>query len=314
MRIVYIGSGGFGIDCLDALNSGDCDLELVVTAPARPAGRGRKLRLTPVADWARANSLTVLETGDVNSPEAKEKIAACNPDLLVVIACGQKICNDLIELPVKGAINVHASLLPQYRGAAPVNRAIMDGQTQTGVSIITLAEKMDAGNILGQTRTAIGPDETAGDLHDRLAVIAAPLLLQTIGKIADGSVVYTPQDDSAATAAPKLKKSDGFLKFTASATDINNKIRGLWPWPGASALFVSQKNGSTLLVTIAAADVVTAESSLPAGTLDESLNIVCAQDGLALRRIKPAGGRMMDFNDFVNGRNVRRGDMFTEID
>jgi len=253
MKIVYLGSGEFGVECLDALSISEHDLRFIVTQPPNPAGRGRKPRPTPVARWAFAHSIPFIETVDVNTYEVVEKIAGYEPDLIVVIAFGQKIGAELANLPLKGSINVHSSLLPKYRGAAPINWAIINGETTSGISIITLSENMDAGQILAQSQTDIAADETAGQLHDRLAKIAAPLLLKTIEKIADGSAVYIEQDHDIATCAPKLKKSDGFLDFAEPAEVLARKIRGFWPWPGASANYVSQKNGKSIRVTIAMA-------------------------------------------------------------
>ncbi len=316
MRIVYLGSGQFGIECLNALNDSSHSLQFIVTQPPNPAGRGRKPNPTPAARWANANSIPFIETDNANAPEMIEKIAGYKPDLIVVIAFGQKVGNDLINLPPKSAVNVHASLLPKYRGAAPINWAIINGETETGISIITLAEKMDAGCILGQLKTDIAPDETAGKLHDRLAKIAAPLLLKTIDQIADSSVVYTEQDHSKATLAPKLKKSDGFIDFNESAASLERKIRGFWPWPGASASYLSRKTGKSIRVTIAAAQV--AETSNPTGlstgTLDENLNVICGTNALMITKIKPAGSPLMDFKDFTNGRQTQPGDLFMKID
>jgi methionyl-tRNA formyltransferase len=257
-----------------------------------------------------------IETEDVNTASTIERIAALQSDLIVVIAFGQKIGNELIKLPTKGAINVHASLLPKYRGAAPINWAIINGETETGISIITLAEKMDAGDILGQFATEIKPDETAGQLHDRLARMAATLLLETIDKIADNSAVYTEQDHSRATLAPKLKKSDGFLNFNDSAESLAGKILGLWPWPGASATYTSKKTAKSLRVTIAMARVVRTSNPahLQPGTLDENLNVICGEDALKIVKIKPDGSGLMDFKDFINGRQTRPGDMFIKPD
>jgi methionyl-tRNA formyltransferase len=281
-----------------------------------PAGRGRKPNPTPAARWANTNSIPFIETDNANTPEMIEKVADYKPDLIVVIAFGQKVGNDLINLPPKSAINVHASLLPKYRGAAPINWAIINGETETGISIITLAEKMDAGCILGQSKTDIAPDETAGKLHDRLAQIAAPLLLKTIDQIADGSVVYAEQDHSKATLAPKLKKSDGFINFNEPAASLEKKIRGLWSWPGASANYLSKKTGKSVRVSIAAAQVVETINTpgLSAGTLDENLNVICGKDALKITKIKPAGSPLMDFKDFSNGRQTQPADLFTKID
>lgn len=315
MNIVYLGSGEFGLQCLNALAQSSHSLDFIVTQPPRQAGRGRKPTPTPVANWARTHSVPFIETEDVNTAETTERIAALQPDLIVVIAFGQKISNELIKLPPKAAINLHASLLPKYRGAAPINWAIINGETETGISIITLAEKMDAGPILAQAKTEILADETAGQLHNRLARMAAPLLLETLDKIADNSTVYTEQDNSAATLAPKLKKSDGFLNFAESAELLQRKIRGFWPWPGASAIYLSKKTNKSVRVTIAMACAV--ETSNPThlqpGTLDENLNVICGQNALRITKIKPDGSRLMDFADFANGRQTRLGDRLVEI-
>lgn len=315
MKIVYLGSGEFGVECLNALRGSRHALRFIVTQPANPAGRGRKPNPTPVARWASAHCVPFIETDNVNAPDLIERIASHGPDLIVVIAFGQKIGNELVNLPPKGAINVHASLLPKYRGAAPINWAIINGEIETGISIITLAQKMDAGKILAQAETDIGPDETAGQLHDRLTQIAAPVLLKTMDQIADGTEVYAEQDHSKATLAPKLKKTDGFIDFSEPAEVLARKIRGLWPWPGASADYVSTKTGKSVRVTIGGAEVIESSNpaGLPAGTFDENLNVICSENALRITRIKPAGSALMDFKDFTNGRQTQPGDMFCRI-
>ncbi|HUT45444.1 MAG TPA: methionyl-tRNA formyltransferase [Sedimentisphaerales bacterium] len=315
MKIVYLGSGEFGVECLDALNISEHDLRFIVTQPPNPAGRGRKPHPTPAARWADMHSIPFIEIDDVNTSGIIEKIAGYEPDLIVVIAFGQKIGNELTNLPPKGAINVHASLLPKYRGAAPINWAIINGETTTGISIITLAEKMDAGQILAQSQTDIAADETAGQLHDRLAKMAAPLLLKTIGRIADGTAAYIEQDHAKATLAPKLNKSDGFLDFAEPAEVLARKIRGFWPWPGASANYIAQKTGKSIRITIAMAEVgAVREPPVPPGTLDENLNVVCGSGALNIKKIKPAGSALMAFKDFANGRQTQPGDSFVKID
>ena len=315
MKIVYLGSGEFGIECLNALADSIHSLAFIVTQPPHPAGRGRKPRPTPVARWANTNSIPFIETDNINTPQIIDKIAALQPDLIIVIAFGQKIGAEIINLPPKAAINVHASLLPKYRGAAPINWAIINGETETGISIITLAEEMDAGTICTQEKTQILTDETAGQLHDRLAKMAAPLLLKTISKIEDGSITYANQNHSKATPAPKLKKSDGFLNFADPAKSLRRKILGLWPWPGASAIYLSKKTAKSLRVTIAMAQLIQTSNptGLKPGTLDENLNVVCGEDALKIIKIKPDGSGLMDFKDFVNGRQTRPGDTFTNI-
>jgi len=316
MKIVYFGSGEFGVECLNALAGSNHNLMFVVTQPPLPAGRGRKPRPTPVARWAKEHSLEFLEADNVNAPASIEKIAAFAADLIVVIAFGQKIGSELINLPPKSAINVHASLLPKYRGAAPINWAIINGETETGISIIKLAEEMDAGDILAREKTEIFPDETAGQLHDRLARMAPPLLLKTIDKIADDTVVYTKQDHSKATLAPKLKKLDALLDFSEPARSLQRKILGFYPWPGTTAVYFSNKTKKNQRVTIAAAEVVETpkQAGLANGVLDENLNVVCGEEALKITRIKPDGSALMDFKDFVNGRATAPGDMFMKIE
>ena len=175
MNIAYLGSGEFGLPCLGALRESRHGLTLVVTQPPQPWGRGRQRRATRVAQWAEAHAEPFVETDNVNAPEVVERVAAGRPDIIVVIAFGQKVGAELLQLPPKGAINVHASLLPRLRGAAPINWALIRGESETGLSIITLAERMDAGDIVAQCSTPIDEHETAGELHDRLAQMAAPL-------------------------------------------------------------------------------------------------------------------------------------------
>ena len=316
MKTVYLGSGEFGVECLNALAGSSHSLEFIVTQPAHPAGRGRKPKPTPVACWANTHSIPFTETQDVIAPAIIDKIAEFGAELIIVIAFGQKVGNELINLPPKGAINVHASLLPKYRGAAPINWTIINGESQTGISIITLAEKMDAGKILAQAKTNIGADETAGQLHDRLAQLAAPLLLKTLKQIADGTAIYTEQDHSKATFAPKLKKSDGFLDFADSAKSLRRKILGFWPWPGASAIYISKKTSKSQRVTIAMAEVIETSNptGLSAGTLDENLSVICGEDALKIIKIKPANRSLMDFTAFVNGWQTRPNDLFMKID
>jgi methionyl-tRNA formyltransferase len=315
MKVVYLGSGEFGIECLNALVSSNHDLMFIVTQPTQPAGRGKKLRPTPVADWAKERGVDFIETDNVNAPDMVRRIAGHEPETIVVVAFGQKIGKELINLPSKSAINAHASLLPKYRGAAPINWAIINGETETGVTIIKMAERMDAGDIVAQTATEIGPDETAGELHDRLAGLAAPLLVKTLDRIAAGTASYAPQDHSQATLAPKLRKSDGFLDFTQPAENLRNRIRGLWPRPGASALYHSRRTEKSQHVTIAMAHIV--DTANPAnvlpGTLDEYLNVICGKNALRITTIKPAGSSLMDFKAFVNGRQTAPGDTFATI-
>lgn len=316
MNIVYLGSGKFGLPCLDAVVRSSHRISLVVTQPAQPSGRGRKLSHTPAANWAFENSIPVIETPDVNAPETVGWIADHKPDLIVVIAFGQKISSEVVAVAPKGAINVHASLLPKYRGAAPINWAIVNGETETGIAIITIAERMDAGDILARAKTEIGWEETADKLGERLAELAAPLLIDTIDRIAAGTAVYEKQDDSQVTHAAKLQKTDGFLDFAEPAEILRRKMLGFWPWPGAAAVYESKKTGRTERVILAKSEILrmsTTENLTP-GTIDENLNVVCGRDRLQIVQLKPENSRLMTFADFVNGRHVAPGDRFVKIE
>ena len=316
MKILYCGSGEFGVPCLDAIAGYKHQLLHIFTQPSHPAGRGLKPRPTPVAQWASIHSIDCTEVADINAADVRGKIAAFNAELMVVIAFGQKLSNEIIALPRHGAINVHASLLPKYRGAAPINWAIINGDAETGVSIITLAQKMDAGEILAQEKTRIEPDDTASSLHDKLAKLAAPLLLNTIGKIETGTVIYRPQDISLVTKAPKFKKSDGYIDWSESAQTLCNKIRGMWSWPGAESDYVAKKNGRCERVILAKCEVVLRKSTqfVAPGIVDENLNVACGKDTLKILMIKPAGSSLMDFKSFCNGRATAPGDLFMKIE
>lgn len=316
MRIVYFGSSSFGIPSLRALGESGHDLVGIFTQPARPAGRHKTPKPTAVAEWAKGNSIACSEAENINTRRNLAAVAACRADLLVVIAFGQKISREVIDLHPKGAINVHASLLPRYRGAAPINAAIMEGETETGVSIITLADRMDAGFVLGQVKTDIAPDDTAESLHDKLAKLSRRVLMETIYKIEAGTAVYSRQDESRVSFAYKLRKSDGFIDWSRPAEEIANLARGLWSWPGAQTDYVSAKTSKCCRVTIAQACAVPAACSAPGtyGLLDEDLNVICGKDRLKILKIKPAGSGLMDFKDFVNGKATSPGDLFMAIE
>jgi methionyl-tRNA formyltransferase len=229
LRIIFAGSGEFGLPTFAALRAAGHEIVQVVSQPDRPAGRGRELTPTPIAKAALDAGLPVLRTADIN----KEPLP--DADLTVVIAFGQKIADAVVNRPRLGSINLHASRLPKYRGAAPINWAILSGETAAGNSVIRLAQRMDAGAVLGQSELAIGELETAGELHDRLADDGATLLPRVVAQLAAGTAVESPQDDSLATLAPKLSRDVAKLDWTRPAEEVARKIRGLYPWPGCRA-------------------------------------------------------------------------------
>lgn len=313
LKIIYFGSAQFGIPCLEAIHHSRHELAGVFTQPARPAGRHRsKPHHTDVDVWCSQNNVSCVEAENINTQETVQRVATLGADLLVVIAFGQKISQEVVALQKHGAVNVHASLLPKYRGAAPIHWAIMNGETETGVSIITLADKMDAGLILAQDKVDILPDETVKCVHDKLSELSVPVLMGTIEQIADGSVTYRQQDASLVSKAPKLHKNIGYIDWSKPAVQIANQVRALWPWPAAETVYVCSKTGKNWRVGIARARTVE-RARKPGditGTLDENLHVICGENALQILELKPAGSRLMDFESYVNGHQCSAGDLF----
>ncbi|MEN8127049.1 MAG: methionyl-tRNA formyltransferase [Planctomycetota bacterium] len=313
MRIVFLGSAQFGIPCLEAICHSEHELVGAFTQPARPAGRHRsRPHHTDVDVWCSQNNVRCIEAENINTPDMVQQVADVKADLMVVIAFGQKIGQEVIGLQKHRAVNVHASLLPKYRGAAPIHWAIINGETETGISMITLADRMDAGLILAQDKTPIGPDDTVKCIHDKLSALAVPVLLKSIDQFAADSVEYLEQDETQVTSAPKLKKQDGYIDWDKSADEIVNQIRGLWPWPAAQSVYVCSKTGKSWRVAISKARAVprTAEQGDICGALDENLNVICGDGTLEILELKPAGSHLMDFESYVNGHQCQPGDLF----
>lgn len=322
MRIVFCGGGDFGVNSLNWLATSGHEVALVVTQPARPAGRGRELTPTAIAEVAQALHLPCLETADINASEHTARIRRLEPQVILVIALGQKIGPELLRVPKCRTMNLHSSLLPKYRGAAPINWAIINGETETGLTVIELNEQWDAGEILGQVHTPIGAEETAGELHDRLAAMGPDLLAEVLEKLAHGNLAPLPQNHALACRAPKLKKTDGAIDWSREAAVLRNQIHGMWPWPGAHCLLLQSGKNTPETVLVARARSVEVSEAEPVrawvmpgpapqpGELLDDHTIQCGRGRLQLLEVKPAGGRMMSFNDFVNGRRLRSHDRF----
>ena len=319
-KVVFIGSGRFGLPTLRNLAAGlkqGWEIAHVFTRCPRPAGRGRKLQPTPVAQLAQDLSLPVIQTPNINAEDCIEQIKQISPDVILVIDFGQKISSQLCNIAKLGAINLHGSLLPELRGPAPVNWAIIRGYSRTGVSVIFITEQIDAGAIITTRETIIKPDETAQELENRLAELGVEAVNDALDQLASGEVQEIPQDESRVTKAPKLKKTDGWLRFDTDAKTIRNLIHGTWPWPGGQARFIAE-NGKSTDVIIARAEAI--EQSQPSaqgiieqctpGTIDKDLTICCKEGKLKIIQIKPSGKRLMDWQDFVNGYRVKPGTRF----
>ncbi len=313
MRVVYFGSGEFAVPALRWLANSRHEIVAVVTQPDRPAGRGKKPLPTPVAQMAEALKLTVHKVEDANEAGFVEQISSLQADLGIVAAFGQKLGAPLRAALAGECINIHGSLLPKYRGAAPINWAILNGESKTGVSVFRLVDRMDAGPVLIRRETMIGSTETAEELHDRLAGIACDALDATM-KLLDQRLDYPgePQDESLASKAPKLTKADGMLRFEESAERLALRCRAMWSWPGARCVYRGA-DGRAEEVTIATASAMPAQAAEPPGTITSLLTVATGQGSLEIHGLKPAGKRCMSWQDFVNGRHVRPGDRFEAI-
>jgi methionyl-tRNA formyltransferase len=315
MRIVLIASGEFAIPTLQSLVNRGHDIPCVVTQPDRGSGRGRHSTPTPVKAEAQRLGLETLSTENINEPATMDRLRACEADLGLVIAFGQKIAAPVRALFRHQCINLHASLLPKYRGAAPIQWALLKGEAVVGVTVFRLVDRMDAGPVYLTRCTEVKPDERASELHDRLSRIGVDAVVATIGLLEqDPDFEPTPQDDSQATKAPKLSKSDGHIRFDVPARELADRVCALWSWPGAVCEYVSADTGKSERVTLALARVGDArQATEELGVLDYRLYAATASGYLEVLEIRPESGRVMPFADFVNGRHVKPGDRLAPV-
>ena len=301
MRVLFLGSGAFGLPTLAAL-SNTHQLVGVVSQPDRPAGRGRELAPTPIADYALKNltSLPLFRHENVNTPEVIAALHALHADVWVVIAFGQKLSEPLLS--GVAAINLHASLLPRHRGAAPINAAILAGDQTTGNSVITLAQRMDAGLVLAQSRRDIEPTQTTGELHDLLAADGPALVLSVLARFSAESPESfgRPQDESLVTKARKLSKDDGVMNWSQPAAACRARINGLSPWPSVSFRVPTLADPLKVLRAGPTAPLTTAA---PGTLIDRARGHVACGDGLAiaLMEVQPAGKKPMPWSAFISG-------------
>jgi methionyl-tRNA formyltransferase len=305
MRVVFLGSGDIGIPTLEWLASApEIELAAVVTQPDRPAGRGLQLTPCPIKEQALSAGLTVLQPARIRSPEAREEIAGFHPDLLVVMAYGQILPQELLDLPKLGALNLHASLLPRHRGAAPVQAALLAGDRESGITVMWMDAGLDTGDILLRRACAVETTDTAGTLHDRLAELAPAALAEALELICAGRAPHLKQEEILATSSPKLDRSSGKIDWTTSAAEIARRIRGLHPWPGCTAEF-ELAVGKRLKVKIHRAEAV--EGTASAGAMVGPLDIGCGGGGLLrILELQPAGGKKLVAADFARGYSLVR--------
>ena len=311
MRIVFCGSGDVGVPLVCGLCEAGHEVAGVVTQPPRKAGRGGHLRPTVVAEAAEELSLNVMPTENINDDASLAAIDALKAEVMVVVDFGQMIKAAAREITPLGACNVHGSLLPALRGAAPANWAIIRGLSETGVTTFRITAGWDCGEMFVRKSIALTPEIRADELRARLAELGVSAMLETLEMFAAGETTGEVQDESAVTLAPLLKKSDGCIDFSAVATDIRNLIHGCWPWPGGQARYVAA-DGKAMDVTIARAEAVDGPAGEP-GLVTAEKTIATGAGELSILEIKPAGKRLMAWRDFVNGHRVGAGARFESV-
>ena len=307
-RIVFFGTPSFALPPLEILIQGSDEVVAVVTQPDREKGRGRKVIASPVKELALEKGLSILQPEKVKEVSFQEKLKGLGADLFVVAAYGQILPKTVLSLPKYGAMNIHASLLPKYRGSAPIAWAILNGEKKTGITTMLMDEGMDTGDILLQAEIPIREDETTETLHDRLAPLGAQVLLETLGKMKKGEIHPTPQDHSKATYASMLKKEDGQIDWTKGAEEIDRQVRAFHPWPGAYTEWQGQ------ILKIYKGEVrkgrVAGKAGMALWVGTDFIEIETGKDSYLLKEVQLEGKKRMSTRDFLSGHPVQVGTLF----
>ena len=309
MRIVFMGTPEFAVPSLEALLKSEDNVVWIVTQPDRPRGRGQQLSPSPVKIIAQRQHIPLLQPTKMKDAGFMAELSAWKPDLIAVAAFGRILPPAILSLPPRGCINVHGSLLPKYRGAGPIQWAIINGETETGITTMLMDEGMDTGAMLLQESVRIGPDDTAGTLSPRLAEIGGRLLVETLVQLKAGALTPTPQDDSQATLAPLLKKEDGLIDWVTPAVRLANRIRGLTPWPGAYTFFKADR------WTICRAPAIDETTPLAPGQIaaltKDAIHVATGRGMLAIRELQPANSRRMPAGQYLAGHSLQIGMQLT---
>ena len=305
MRIVFMGTPDFSVPALEALVEGGHEVVAAITQPDKPKGRGKAVLMTPVEEKAMELGIPVYQPVKVREPEFVEKLRQMEPDAIVVVAFGQILPKSILEIPRYGCVNIHASLLPKYRGAAPIQWAVIDGERESGGTTRFMNEGLATGDMLEKEAVTLDPKETGGSLHDKLSAIGGRLILSTLKGLEDGTLKGTPQTDEGTCYAKMLKKSLGDIDWTMDAAAIERLIRGLNPWPSAYTCL----HGKTLKIWDG--DVLEREYGVEPGTVAEvakdRLVVQTGQGSLAIRSLQLEGKKRMDAGDFLRGYAVEAG-------
>jgi len=322
LNVIFAGVPDLAVPALRALADSQHDVALVVTQPDRPAGRGRKLKAPPVKSFAESRGIPVIQPESINRPDAVEAVRVVRPDTIVSFAYGRRFARRVLRLPRLGCFNIHASLLPRYRGAAPIQHAILNGDAETGVTVQRMAEEIDTGPVLALESLRIGPDETAGELAERIGELAACIIVPTLDGIERGEIEGSPQDESLACDAPALRKKDGLVPWHRDADRVRDFVRAMTPWPGAYTFHCGADGRCRVRLTLLSVRIVAEPGPVVARTFGSAAppgTVISAQDRLLVAagdrfvevcRVKPAGGKAMDAASFLRGHDIRAGDRF----
>lgn len=308
MRIVFMGTPDFSVPTLEALVASEHEVVGVVTQPDKPKGRGKEIHMSPVKECALQHNIPVYQPVRARDEAFVDEMRALNPDVMVVIAFGQILPKSLLELPKYGCVNIHASLLPKYRGAAPIQWAVINGDEETGITTMMMDVEMDTGDMLEKTVVKLDPEETGGSLFDRLSLLGGDLILSTLSKLEKGEITPVPQDHEKATYVKKISKSMGDIDWTMDAVSIERLVRGLNPWPSA----FTRWNGKMLKIWEAKI-LPDPDVKLPCGSVisasDEGLKIQTGAGVLCVTSLQLEGKKRMDTAAFLRGYQVAAGSM-----
>ncbi len=311
MKVVFMGTPDFAVSTVDAIAAAGHEIVLVVTQPDKPKGRGKEMQFPPVKEWAVERGIPVFQPTRIREPEAVEALKGYEADIFVVAAFGQILPKEILEMPKFGCVNVHASLLPKYRGAAPIQWAVINGDEVSGVTTMQMGVGLDDGDMLLKQEVTLAEDETGGSLFDRLAVVGGELIVRTMAELEKGNITPMPQDESDATHVGMIKKSFGVMDFSKSAVELERLIRGLNPWPSA----FTKLSGKTLKIWRARVEESEAKGAKPGEILRAENAGVWVQTGqgvLVLEEIQLEGKKRMAAADFLRGRALAAGTILGE--
>lgn len=307
MKVVFMGTPDFAVPTLKRLIE-EHEVIAVFTQPDKPKGRGQKMQFTPVKEVAVEQNIPVYQpTRLKKEPEYIEKLKELNPDVCVVVAYGQILPKEVLDIPKYGCINVHASLLPELRGAAPINWAIINGNRVTGITIMQMDVGLDTGDMLLKAEVEILDSDTAGSLHDKLMLVGAELLIETLKKVESGEIIPQKQDDSLSSYAPMMDKNLGHIDWSKDARDVFNLIRGVTPWPGAYCYYQDK------MIKIWKCEIIDDEKNYDAGKIikvdKDGIKVACSKGIIVIKELQEQGGKRMDASTYLNGHDVIVGEV-----